>query len=66
MNLVQSHPEQPSHIQTQVPVAMAFIPVQLWEQPYEPSKGLTQGTIFSCLDKPFFATTAKQGGGSVG
>ncbi len=47
-------------------LAMATIPMQIWEQPYEPSRALSQGTIFPGLDKPFFATDMKLGGGRVG
>lgn len=43
-------------------VAMATIPMQLWETPYDPATGLRQGTIFPCLDKPFYVT----GGGIYG
>ena len=35
------------------PVAMAYVPLQKWENIYEPCKGLEQGTIFRDLDKPF-------------
>lgn len=37
-------------------IAMATVPMQPWETPYEPAKSLKQGTIFPCLDKPFFKT----------
>ncbi len=36
------------------PLAMACMPVQAWEVPYPPEKGLKQGTIFPGLDKPFY------------
>lgn len=36
-------------------IAIASVPIQEWEQPYEPEKALQQGTVFSCLYKPFFA-----------
>ena len=35
-------------------IAMATVPMQCWETPYDPSVSLRQGTIFPCLDKPFF------------
>ena len=41
-------------------LAIATVPMQPWMTPYEPSKALKQGTIFPCLDLPFFIT----GGGS--
>ena len=37
-------------------IAMATVPMQMWETPYQPSVSLRQGTIFPCLDKPFFKT----------
>ena len=35
-------------------LAIATVPMQPWETPYEPSKALKQGTVFPCLDLPFF------------
>lgn len=35
-------------------IAIASVPIQAWEQPYDASKALQQGTIFPCLYKPFF------------
>lgn len=43
-------------------VAMATIPMQPWETPYDQAAGLRAGTIFPCLDKPFYVT----GGGFYG
>lgn len=37
-------------------VAIATVPMQPWETPYDPAKGLKQGTIFPCLDLPFYVT----------
>lgn len=37
-------------------LAIATVPMQPWETPYEPEKSLKQGTIFPSLDKPFFVT----------
>lgn len=39
-----------------VQLAIATIPMQPWETPYEAAKALKQGTIFPCLDLPFFIT----------
>ena len=36
-----------------LPLAMAYVPWQTWMNVYEPCKGLSQGTIFPDLDKPF-------------
>lgn len=45
-----------------VSLAMAYVPVQCWEQIYEPDTGLTRGTIFPDLDKPFIGEEAVPGG----
>lgn len=34
-------------------VAMAYVPLQQWETPYDEMTGLSRGTIFPSLDKPF-------------
>lgn len=33
--------------------AMAYVPFQQWETPYEATRGFGKGTIFPVLDKPF-------------
>lgn len=38
------------------PLAIASVPTQPWETPYEKSHALKQGTIFPCLDLPFYLT----------
>lgn len=43
-----------------LPLAIATVPVQPWETPYDAATSLKQGTIFPCLDKPFYVT----GGGT--
>ncbi len=35
------------------PVGMAYVPMQLWEEPFELAKGLHAGTIFPSLRLPF-------------
>lgn len=37
-----------------MPVAMAYVPMQQWSQTYNLSDGLSRGTIFPCLDLPFY------------
>jgi hypothetical protein len=34
-------------------LAMAYVPDQMWETPYEVAEGLHRGTLFPSLDKPF-------------
>lgn len=35
------------------PLAMAYVPFQMWEKPYEADVALSRGTIFPSIDKPF-------------
>lgn len=43
--------------QTCVPqLAIATVPMQQWEEPYQPSQALLCGTIFPSLNKPFYKT----------
>lgn len=37
----------------QCPLAMAYVPWQQWEQPYELNVSLQRGTIFPSLDLPW-------------
>lgn len=34
-------------------LAMAYVPEQVWETPYNVMDGLNRGTLFPGLDKPF-------------
>lgn len=36
-----------------LPLAMAYVPFQRYENIYEPNEALCRGTIFADLDKPF-------------
>ena len=36
-----------------MPLAMAYVPWQIWQRIYEAVKGFCRGTIFEELDKPF-------------
>lgn len=36
-----------------LPLAMAYVPWQIWKCPYNVDKALCKGTIFEELDKPF-------------
>lgn len=40
-------------MQSDMPIAMAYVPMQRWNQVYDMSRGLTRGTIFPELDLPF-------------
>lgn len=37
-----------------LPLAIATVPMQPWEEPYSPEVGLKHGTIFPCLNLPFY------------
>ena len=39
-----------------LPLAIATVPMQPWETPYDAATALKQGTVFPCLDKPFYVT----------
>ncbi len=38
---------------TDRPLAMAYVPVQAWEERYSEQEGLQRGTLFKQLDLPF-------------
>lgn len=38
---------------TLLSLAMAFIPYQAWEEPYDYDVALVRGTLFPALDKPW-------------
>ncbi len=42
----------------ETPLAMAYVPFQSWEKPYDSDAGLERGTIFPSLDKPFIGEEA--------
>lgn len=37
-------------------LAMSYVPIQQWEQPYDEDTALCRGTVFPSLDKPFLGT----------
>lgn len=39
-------------------LAMGFVPIQAWEEPYDIDLALSRGTIFPSLDKPFLGEEA--------
>lgn len=43
-------------------LAIATVPVQPWEEPYDTCKGLKAGTIFPSLDLPFYVTGGENHG----
>ena len=40
------------------PLAMAYVPFQIWNKTYDLDKALQAGTLFPCLDKPFMGRCA--------
>lgn len=44
--------------QKDVPLAMAYVPMQMWNNTYDLDKALMVGTLFPCLDKPFMGRCA--------
>lgn len=43
-------------VSSALPLAIATVPFQPWEEPCDPCKGLKTGTIFPGLDLPFYVT----------
>ncbi len=41
-----------------LPLAMSYVPIQVWQKLYTPEDGLTRGTIFEQLDLPFIGEEA--------
>ena len=37
-----------------MPLAMAYVPWQTWENLHDVHKGFQRGTVFESLDKPFY------------
>lgn len=46
----------------ETPLAMAYVPFQQWEKPYDVETGLSRGTVFPSLDKPFIGEEAVRRG----
>lgn len=46
-------PDTHDHFPADMPIAMAYVPWQKWQEIYEPCRALESGTIFKELDKPF-------------
>lgn len=51
-------PQPEGKFPPETPVAMAYVPFQSWEKPYDMEAGLSRGTIFPSLDKPFLGKEA--------
>lgn len=49
-----NHSTPPDKPCPQLPLAITSVPSQPWEEPYPACKALKQGTIFPCLDLPFY------------
>lgn len=41
-----------------LPLAMAYVPIQIWQKLYTPNDGFSRGTIFEQLDLPFIGEEA--------
>lgn len=39
--------------EAEAPLAMGYVPYQVWNATYDTCRALQAGTIFPCLDKPF-------------
>lgn len=45
-----------------LPLAMAYVPKQKWEDLYAPTVALDRGTLFAKLDLPFIGKEAVENG----
>lgn len=41
----------------ELPLAMAYVPIQAWGDTYTPARALCRGTLFPQLDLPFHEVT---------
>lgn len=48
-------------IDSEYPIAMAYVPWQRWGEVYEPEKALCRGTLFPALDLPFTGCSCERG-----
>ncbi len=60
MNSVPQKNTVPSAPASSQPLAISSVPVQTWEQPYDPASALKHGTIFPGLNLPFYASGGGQ------
>lgn len=60
MNSSTSSKGSPATPTESVILAIATVPIQPWEQPYDPQAALNHGTIFPSLNLPFFAMGGEQ------
>lgn len=42
------------------PIAMAYVPMQKWQELYDPASGLSRGTIFRELDLEWYPTNCRK------
>ena len=50
---MDGRPDTHDHFPADMPIGMAYVPWQKWQDLYDPDKSLESGTIFEELDKPF-------------
>ena len=55
-------PPTEGRLPADMPIAMAYVPVQFWEKPYDCATAHARGTIFPSLDKPFIGEEAVSDG----
>lgn len=62
MHTCNCHPDPSA--EAGLTLAMATIPIQPWEKPYDPETALRQGTMFPGLNKPFYVIAGNSDAGS--
>lgn len=58
----ESCPLPKTVLPAEMPYAMAYVPFQQWQKPYDSEAALSRGTVFPCLDKPFIGEEAVRNG----
>ena len=48
-------------IDSEYPIAMAYVPWKRWGEVYDPEKALCRGTLFPALDLPFTGCSCERG-----
>lgn len=49
-----AYPAEQSTFPARASLAMSYVPYQRFENLYDQSKALSRGTLFACLDLPFY------------
>ena len=60
MRRMDGCPDTSDFFPADIPLAMAYVKWQEWQNMYEPCEALERGTLFQELDKPFLGKGGRQ------